>query len=238
MTIKYEYDKLFDMNNMVIKLIIKNQADIWLKQNPLLLNSEEKKKFLIGLQDYLENENTILDDEVFDFLVQKKFIDNEPRETSFINYLTHKYENLKNYRVLDVGAGRICSLSKSIAQIGSNLTAIDTNIRLNNETLRKAKITPIKKLFKCDEFSKNGIGTNIQSYDLIVGLEPCDATEHIIRQSLKYNKPFDVNLCAAPHKGLNGETFKTYKEWYKHLSNISQEVSIIENECGFIATNN
>lgn len=223
---------------MIVNIIIKNQADIWLKQNPLLLNNEEKKKFLISLHEYLENKSTILDDEVFDFLVQKKFIENKPREISFINYLTQKYINLKNYRVLDVGAGRICSLSKSITQTGAKCTAIDTNIRLNNETLRKAKITPIKKLFVCDEFSKNSVGTNIQNYDLIVGLEPCDATEHIIRQSLKYNKPFDINLCASPHKALNGETFKTYNEWYKHLSSISHEVSIIENECGFIATNN
>ena len=48
---------------------------------------------------------------------------------------------------------------------------------------------------------------------------------------------FDINLCAAPHKSLNGEIFRTYKEWYKHLANISKEVSIIEQDCGFVATN-
>ena len=225
------------MNQDFIKYIIKNQSDIWLKENPLLLNSQEKQKFTVGLQDYLENKNTAIDDEVFDFLVQRKLINNEPREVSFIKYLNKKYGELKGFNVLDVGAGRICALSREIANQGSKVTAMDLNIRLNNEILKKSKVTAIKKSFRCDEYSKNGIGTKIDNFDLIVGLEPCDATEHIIRQSLKYDKPFDISLCAAPHKALNGKTFSTYKEWYEHLGNISQEVSIIEDDCGFVATN-
>lgn len=226
------------MDNTLLKLMIRKQADLWLKENPLLLNCEEKQKFIGGLQNYLEKENVVIDDEVFDFLVQRKLIKNLPREETFIKYLINKYEKLRNFNVLDVGAGRICALSKSIAKLGAKTTAMDINIRLNNEILRKTKINAIKKLFRCDEFSKNGIGTNINEFDLIVGLEPCNATEHIIRQSLKYDKPFEINLCAAPHKGLNGEIFSTYKEWYNHLSQISEEISIIENDCGFVATNN
>ena len=225
------------MNQDLLQLIIKNQANIWLKENPLLLNNQEQQKFLVGLQEYLENKNIAVDDEVFDFLVQRKLINNEPREVSFIKYLIKKHGILKNFNILDVGAGRICSLSKVIAEQGCKVTAMDLNIRLSNETLRKLKITAVKKLFRCDEYSKNGVGTNIDNFDLIIGLEPCDATEHIIRQSLKYDKPFDVNLCAAPHRSLNGKTFRTYEEWYNYLKNISKEVSIIEHDCGFVATN-
>lgn len=225
------------MDKILTKLIIRNQADLWLKENPLLLNSKEKEKFLNSLQDYLENKCGTIDDEVFDFLVQRKLIENEPRETSFIKYLIKKHENLNNLRILDVGAGRICALSKLIAQYGGKVTAMDTNIRLSNQALKQLQITAIKKTFRCDEQDKNGIGTSIDKFDLVVGLEPCDATEHIIRQSLKYNKPFDICLCAAPHKSLNGQCFKTYTEWYNYLKSISQELSIIEDDCGFIATN-
>lgn len=144
------------MSQGLLKLIIKNQANIWLKENPLLLNSQEKQKFLIGLQDYLENQNIAIDDEVFDFLVQRKFINNEPREVGFIKYLIKKYGSLKNFNILDVGAGRICALSKAIAEQGGKVTAMDLNIRQNNEVLRKSKITAVKKLFRCDEYSKNG----------------------------------------------------------------------------------
>ena len=208
------------------------------KENPLMLNSQEKQKFLVGLQEYIENKNVAIDDEVYDFLVQRKLIQSEPREDTFLRYLIKKYGTLENANILDVGAGRVCSLSKAIANKGANVTAMDTNIRISNQHLKKAKITTIKKLFCCDEFSKNGVGTDITKFNIIVGLEPCDATEHIIRQSLKYNKPFEINLCAAPHKGLNGETFSTYKQWYDYLLKISKEILIIENDCGFIATNN
>ena len=226
------------MDSTIIKMIVKKQADIWLRENPLILISQEKQKFLIGLQDYLDHKTLTIDDEVYDFLVQRKLIDSEPREQTFIQYLIKKYKGLKNLNVLDVGAGRICSLSKSIAEHGGKVTAMDTNIRLKNEILKKSKIVAVKKLFKCDEYAENEIGTDIEKFDLIVGLEPCDATEHIIRQSLKYNKPFDINLCAAPHQGLNGESFKTFLEWYKYLANISSEVSIEKHDCGFVATNN
>lgn len=225
------------MDKELLSLIIKNQADIWLKENPLLLNSQEKQKFLIGLQDYLANKNIAIDDEVFDFLVQRKLVDNEPREESFKNYLIKKYGSLKQVKVLDVGAGRTCPLSRAIAQQGAVVTAMDMNIRLSSEILRKERITPIKKMFRCDEYSKKGLGTNIDKFDLIVGLEPCDATEHIIRQSLKYDKAFDINLCASQHKALDGTNFNTYQEWYQYLKNISKEVSIVEHDCGFVATN-
>lgn len=37
------------MNNDLLKIILKHQAEIWLKENPLMLNSQEKQKFLVGL---------------------------------------------------------------------------------------------------------------------------------------------------------------------------------------------
>ena len=226
------------MDKNLLNLIIKNKATTWLKENPLHLNNQEKQRFLLGLKNFINNNTSTIDDEVFDFLVQCELINSESREDYFMKYLLNKYKNLNNKNILDVGAGRICSLSKAIASKGANVTAMDTNIRLTNETLGKDKIMPIKKLFKCDEYAKNGNGTNIVDYNLIVGLEPCDATEHIIRQSLKYEKPFDILLCAAPHKALNGKTFRNYMEWYEHLAGISREVSIIKKENNYIATNN
>lgn len=226
------------MNKDMLRFVLKYHSDIWLKENPLLLNSQEKQKFLKGLDNYLENKDVAIDDEVYDFLVQRKLIDNEPREDSFIKYLNKKYGSLRSAKILDVGSGRVCALSKAMAEQGANVTAIDTNIRLSSDALRKSKITAIKKLFRCDEYSKNGVGTNIEDFDLIVGLEPCDATEHIIRQSLKYDKPFDISLCAAPHVSLSGQSFRSYMDWYKYLESISKEISINKYDLDYIATNN
>ena len=35
------------MDNALLKMIIKKQAEIWLRENTHLLNSQEKQKFLI-----------------------------------------------------------------------------------------------------------------------------------------------------------------------------------------------
>jgi len=101
----------------------------------------------------------------------------------------------------------------------------------------KKKITTIKKLFRCDEFAKNGVGTDITQFNIIVGLEPCDATEHIIRQGLTYDKPFDVLLCYENHDALSGKRFNEPEEWFDHLKGISTEVDIVKLGSSFIATN-
>lgn len=125
------------INDGLLKIILKSQAEIWLRENPLCLNSQEKQKFLLDLNEYIEKSNGVLADEVFDFLVQRNLIENEPREETFINYLLKKYKNLKGVNVLDVGAGRICSLSKLIVEQGGKATAMDTNIRLSDGTIKK-----------------------------------------------------------------------------------------------------
>ena len=107
----------------------------------------------------------------------------------------------------------------------------------DNELKPRLISSIIRKHFICDEYSKN-LGTPINQYDLLVGLEPCDATEHIIRQSLKYDKPFEIFLCYQVHKALNGIKFTCPEDWYEYLSSISKEVKIIKQGEDFCATNN
>ncbi len=225
------------MDNL-LRIIIQNRAGMWLKENPLLLDDQEKQKFLKGLKEYLDESSKIIDDEVFDFLVECELINNESRQASYLKYLRKKYPNLSQYKVLDVGAGRTCLLSKLLTRRCKEVVAMDPKIRLSDEQLTKAQILGIKNPFVCDDFMSNNNGTDIQKYDLVLGLEPCDATEHIIRQALKYDKQFNISLCAAPHKSLEGKNFTTYQQWYKHLAQISREVAIEEQNFGVVATNN
>ena len=123
------------MENKLVEMIIRQQAELWIKENPLLLNKQEKQKFWVGLTEYLEDKGITIDDEVFDFLVQRKLVHNEPREVAFLKYLVDKYGCLSGKKVLDVGAGRVCALSKAIAGEGAKVTAIDTNIRIDGGIL-------------------------------------------------------------------------------------------------------
>lgn len=219
---------------------IYRKAEKYLRNNPERLTDKEKNGFYDKLNNWLHGYEKFIYDEIYDFLVAEGFYNGESRVGAFGNYIVQKYP-LDNYKnILDVGAGRVCKLSQFLAEKGYKVDAIDTDIRLSNSEANDMGIVRISKYkFLCDEYSNKGKGTNITNKDLVVGLEPCGATEHIIRQCLKYDKPFEVSLCYQNHKALNGQTFETPEDWYRYLKSISDDVKIQVVKTGtFVATNN
>ena len=220
------------------EIILLAKAEQYLRFNTERFTNAEKNKFKVGLAEWIAGTSETIDDEVYDFLLSLKVDNRKPREEVFASHITQKYSNIKFRKILDVGAGRMCKLSAVLSKYGYKMYAIDPNIRLTPQEASKQKINSIsKKRFLCDQFAPDGKGTNVQNYDLIVGLEPCDATEHIIRQALSYDKPFEVLLCAAEHSALDGTTFKNYLEWYEHLKSISPEVKITKKGSSYFASN-
>lgn len=218
--------------NALLNLLIFHKAADYLKHNPERFTSSEKDKFIEDLKSYVLTKDKVIADEVFDFYVSEKLAQNEPRTTSFIRHLIAKYNS--SNKVLDVGAGRMCHLSTELGERGFKVVAIDPKIRLKDSEIKQRKIQRIiKQPFYCDEY---GNGTDISNFDLLVGLEPCDATEHIIRQGLKYEKPFEVSLCYQAHNALNGKTFATPEDWYEYLQQISNEINITRIDNDFIAS--
>lgn len=114
----------------------------------------------------------------------------------------------------------MCHLSHELSSHGYHVTAMDPNIRLSDKEIKASGFNAVKEKFVCDYIAGQECGTDISQYDLIVGLEPCDATEHIIRQCVEYNKPCMIALCAAAHDGLDGTKFSTPHRWYRHLRDI------------------
>lgn len=224
----------------ILDLYVYRKAENYLKANPERFNNDEKKLFYSKLNNWLCGVDKSIDDEVYDFLIAEKLYHGESRVNAFGNYLTQKYSVDKYKNVLDVGAGRMCRLSKFLAEKGYNVEAIDPNIRLTNAEAKAMGIARISKSkFLCDEYANNGKGTNISNKDLVVALEPCGATEHIIRQCLIKDLPFAVVLCYQNHNALNGQIFETPEDWYRYLKSISEEVKIQVMKTGsFVATNN
>ena len=214
-------------------------AFAYLELNPERFTEQEKVKFMQSLQEWISGKSETIDDEVYDFLIAAKLSEEKSREEQFASYLNQKYGHLAFRRVMDVGAGRMCRLSSRLAKKGARMYAIDPNIRLSEEEAYDLGISQIStSRFVCDwALGRGGRGTNVRPMDILVGLEPCDATEHIIRQGLKYEKPFDVVLCAAPHDSIDGRQFRSYEEWYEYLLKISDEVSISQVGNSYIASN-
>lgn len=214
-------------------------AVIYLNINAERFNDKEKYVFMENLNDWIMKKTDVISDDIYDFLIAAKLSEEKTREEQFASYLNEKYKNLRFTRIMDIGAGRMCKLSTLLAKNGARMYAIDPNIRLRVEESYKAGISKISnQKFVCDwSVGKNGLGTNVKPVDMLVGLEPCDATEHIIRQALKYEKPFDIALCATPHDSINGKKFRSYEEWYEYLLSISSEVDISKIGGFYIASN-
>lgn len=212
-------------------------AFTYLSKNPYRFNEKEKKKFMQDLREWVDGKSDSIADEVYDFLIDVGILKSQGRESEFVSYLNKKYGHLKFGKILDVGAGRMCKLSQALAKYGNEMYAIDPQIRLTQAETRKMGIAAKKDKFCCDEYAKHGKGIILDRYDHVVGLEPCDATEHIIRQCLKYDKPFDILLCASPHDAINGKKFDSYVDWYLYLSMISSEVNISKIGNSYFASN-
>ncbi len=212
----------------------------YVSKNPERFNDREKSKFFSCLNDWINGKTKAIDDEVYDFLVAVKVLKEKTRHEEFAGYINNKYGHLHFRRIMDVGAGRMCHLSELLAKQGARVTAMDPNIRLSMPEIFQRGIAQFSRdKFICDKYATmTGKGTNIEGYDLIVGLEPCDATEHIIHQGLKYDVPFEVLLCGAPHDGLDGSHFYSYEAWYDYLRSISSEVHLKKYNGSYIATNN
>lgn len=226
------------VKNNAVKMMIWQKAIAYLKKNPERFNADEKEKFKISLIEFLNTDNNAIADEIYDFLVAEKIVWANDRTNEFASYVNGKFSPFRFKRVLDVGAGRICKLSEKLTKKGYSVTSVDPKIRLSKSEAKGMHIQKIEKtFFECDDFAKNGQGYDVSDYDLIVGLEPCEATEHIIRQALKYKKAFAVLLCATNHSALNGKQFKTSKQWYKYLLSISENVDIVNYNGSFILTN-
>ena len=81
------------------------------------------------------------------------------------------------------------------------------------ELEERPSLQAIKSEFDCRTASLAG-------YDLVIGQEPCEAAEHIIRAGLEQNVPFIVALCGTPHRLISGEQPEDVWEWYHYLEQI------------------
>lgn len=180
-----------------------------------------------------EGERFIVEDELIDFF---DAIDQSVnRFETFARKIRRLYP-VKDYpRVLDVGCGVLMNLSLELARYGYEVTGIDPTVLTKEELLDvRKKLVRMKMLQNVREKEMEKITivkdhfnykvTNLESYDLIVGLEPCEATEHILRGSLMQNKSCIISLCATAHETLDGTTFENRFLWYDYLKSIDSKI--------------
>lgn len=103
-------------------------------------------------------------------------------------------------------------MSKVISDKNINIDVMDPLVYFDN--LNKGQV--IKEKFTKD--------TNVENYDLIIGYNPCGATETVIRKSIEENKEFCIFLCGCCFLPEN-YTERTPENWHKYLYEIAKELA-------------
>lgn len=108
--------------------------------------------------------------------------------------------------ILEVAAGRLPAFSHMIAkkQLESGKGTVTVIDPLLISTTPKYRNMHLERT----EFSRK---TKLSSYDLIIGLHPCDITETIIEQACENQKNFFVAMCGCDHS-----PFSVYDYFYSH----------------------
>lgn len=190
-----------------MEIITGRTLERYIDQNP---NDLTVDQFQFIIEDIFADENKgTIHDETFDFFQWQYGLSG--RQEIFCKYiLDNYYQKYGGKEVLEVGCGRTAKLSKLLSY-DFRMTAIDPKLAIKG----LLNFAHIKGFF--DE------NMPIDRFDLIIGLEPCEATEHIVRACVKARKEFVVVLCGVPHDAINGKTFDDVHDWYEYLVSIDRD---------------
>lgn len=181
------------------------RIELYKRLNPNELSSQQFLKLVAEIKC---PDSKTISDEYFDF---KLWYNGQPsRQENFANFLAKKIPI--GAKVLEVGGGRTARLSRFLSKKGFYMTCIDPQL----EAMSSKYVEIIRDKFDYRKF-------DLSQYDYVIGQEPCDATEHIVRACIDQYKPFMIALCGVPHRLISGEIFEDVYEWYDYLINISPE---------------
>lgn len=190
-------------NNFTDKEIekLRNFKDKYFDLYPPNLQKEIEDKLFLG---FTNNEDTI--NQIYCYL---NLVNNNVNPYKAFIKILEKNFNLKDTNILEIGSGSIPVLARYLEEkLKTKITIQDPITVIGNHN--KGNI--FKELFTED--------TNINDFDLIIGYNPCEATEAIIRNAIKNKKDFCIATCGCCHLP------KSYKEknskiWHEYLINIA-----------------
>lgn len=152
-------------------------------------------------------------DEIIDFfdIMEGK----TTRWQSFAKYIEITFPKKKFPNILEIGCGPVGDLTTILNEKGYQSTGIDPRV----DSVKNLKL--IKEEF-------HYLYTDVSTYNLLVGLEPCNATEHIVRSSIQNNIPCVISLCGTTHDGIDGRKFSQREQWYEYLLSLTMSRGVLE----------
>ena len=133
--------------------------------------------------------NRVIDSQIAQFYKEYDLLEEHAdMYKAFVDVIKHNHPDLSNMTILDGGGGIVPQLGRELAKEAKHVMVIDRNMVTQNNP---DNLEPIQRRIE----SINDLPTA----DMVVGLLPCDATQHIIDYSVANKKDFIVALCGCWH---------------------------------------
>lgn len=161
------------------------KLDNYLKRNPNLLNREEKQKLKKQFSDFIKKPTYQVADPLLEFFIYIGEV--KSAEDDFLNYIKQNYPSDKFHKVLEVATGKVCSLAQQLNKSGYRVTAMDPEIRINQNDQRAKGVKLLKRKFTSD--------FRTDQYDVIVGYNACPVAGALLS---KTNIPTIFTICDGP----------------------------------------
>ncbi len=107
---------------------------------------------------------------------------------AFTEIVKYNHPDLSKMTILDVGGGIVPQLGRELAKEAKHVMVIDRNMVFKNNP---DNLEPIQRRIESV--------SDLPTADIVVGLLPCEATQHIIDYSVANKKDFIIALCGCWH---------------------------------------
>ena len=142
-------------------------------------------------QEYLSGySNRPIDSQIAQFYKEYNLLDEHAdMYKAFVDIIKHNHPDLSDMTILDVCGGMVPQLGRELAQHAKHVMVVDRNMVTQNNP---DNLEPIK--MRIESY------TQLPKADMVVGLLPCEGTQHIIDYSVMNKKDFIIALCGCYHK--------------------------------------
>lgn len=142
------------------------------------------------MQNYLNGySNRPIDSQIAQFYKEYGVLDeHSDMYKAFVDIIKHNHPNLSDMTILDVCGGMVPQLGRELAKEAKHVMVVDRNMVYKNNP---DNLEPIQ--MRIESYR------DLPTADMVVGLLPCEATQHIIDYSVCNKKDFIIALCGCMH---------------------------------------
>ena len=143
------------------------------------------------IQEHLSGySNRPVDSQIAQFYKEYDLLDEHAdMYKAFVDIIKHNHQDLSDMTILDVAGGMVPQLGRELAKHAKHVMVVDRNMVTKNNP---DNLEPIQ--MRIESY------TQLPKADMVIGLLPCEATQHIIDYSVMNKKDFIVALCGCVHK--------------------------------------